>query len=73
MGAPKITKLEFITYEYQVQDMGRDYNGFNQVYEKGAKAEDLRFIGTFFRRGGRWITAEEMAGDAMQDMFKEFE
>jgi L-alanine-DL-glutamate epimerase-like enolase superfamily enzyme len=36
MAAPKITKLEFITYEYQVQDMGRDYNGFNTVYEKGA-------------------------------------
>ena len=38
-----------------------------------ALTDDLRFIGTFFRRGGRWITAEEMARDAMQDMFKEFE
>ena len=38
-----------------------------------ALTDDLRFIGTFFRRGGRWITAEEMAGEAMQDMFKEFE
>jgi hypothetical protein len=36
-------------------------------------AEDLRFIGTFFQRGGRWITAEEMASEAMQDMFKGFE
>jgi len=38
-----------------------------------ALTDDLRFIGTFFRRGGRWITAEEMAGEAMQNMFKEFE
>ena len=38
-----------------------------------ALTDDLRFIGTFFRRGGRWITAEEMAGEAMQDIFKEFE
>lgn len=37
-----------------------------------ALTDDLRFIGTFFRRGGRWITAEEMAEEAMQDMFKEF-
>ena len=33
MAAPKITKLEFVTFEYQIQNMGRDYNGFNQVYQ----------------------------------------
>lgn len=37
-----------------------------------ALTDDLRLIGTFFRRGGRWITAEKMAGEAMQSMFKEF-
>ena len=37
-----------------------------------ALIEDLRFIGTFFKRGGRWLTAEEMAKEAMEDMFKEF-
>jgi hypothetical protein len=37
-----------------------------------ALTDDLRFIGTFFRRGGRWITAEEMAREAMNAMFKEF-
>ena len=30
-----------------------------------ALTDDLRFIGTFFRRGARWITAEEMASEAM--------
>jgi hypothetical protein len=43
---------------------------FDQTQQ--ALLEDLRFIGTFFRRGGRWITAEEMATTAMDDMFKEF-
>jgi len=38
-----------------------------------ALMDDLRFIGTFFRRGARWITAEEMASEAMTAMFKEFE
>jgi L-alanine-DL-glutamate epimerase-like enolase superfamily enzyme len=35
MSSPKITKLELVSYEYQVQDMGRDYNGFNQVFQAG--------------------------------------
>jgi hypothetical protein len=38
-----------------------------------ALTDDLRFIGTFFRRGARWITADEMASEAMTDMFKGFE
>jgi len=38
-----------------------------------ALTDDLRLIGTFFRRGARWITAEEMASEAMTAMFKEFE
>lgn len=37
-----------------------------------ALAEDLGTIGTFFKRGGRWITAEEMAREAMDAMFAEF-
>ena len=36
MADPKITKLELVAFEHQVQDMGTDYNGFNQVYEKGS-------------------------------------
>ena len=38
-----------------------------------ALTDDLLFMGTFFRRGARWITAEEMASEAMTDMFKGFE
>lgn len=43
---------------------------FDQTQQ--ALTDDLRYISTFFRRGGRWVTAEEMATTAMDDMFKEF-
>ncbi|MCZ6678752.1 MAG: mandelate racemase [Candidatus Poribacteria bacterium] len=35
MADPKITKIEVVVFEHEVRDMGTDYNGFNQVYEKG--------------------------------------
>ena len=35
MANPKITKIETVIFEYEIQDMGTDYNGFNLVYEKG--------------------------------------
>ncbi len=35
MAGPRITKLELIVFEHKIQDMGTDYNGFNQVYKKG--------------------------------------
>jgi L-alanine-DL-glutamate epimerase-like enolase superfamily enzyme len=38
MADPIITKLEIHEYEYTLDNMGRDYNGFNLVYEPGGKA-----------------------------------
>ena len=35
MADPKITKIETVIFEYDIQNMGTDYNGFNLVYEKG--------------------------------------
>ena len=35
MPTPKITKLEVIVFEFQLADLGTDYNGFHLVYEKG--------------------------------------
>jgi len=46
------------------------YGYFDQTQQ--ALTDDLRFIGSFFQRGGRWVTAEEMATTAMDDMFKDF-
>ena len=36
MSQPRITKLEIIQFEHKIADMGKDYNGFNSVYEKGS-------------------------------------
>ena len=36
MSDPKITKIENIYFAHQIENMGTDYNGFNQVYQKGA-------------------------------------
>ena len=35
MVNPKITKIETVIFEHEIQDMGTDYNGFNLVYQKG--------------------------------------
>ncbi|OUC08805.1 mandelate racemase, partial [Litorilinea aerophila] len=37
MADPKITKIEIHEYEYTLENMGKDYNGFNLVYEPGGK------------------------------------
>ncbi len=39
MSDPKITKIEIYEYEYFLEDMGKDYNGFNLVYEPGGKVK----------------------------------
>jgi len=36
MVDPKITQIEEVFFKHEIQDMGRDYNGFNLVYEKGS-------------------------------------
>ena len=35
MPEATITQLELVSFEHEIRDMGTDYNGFNQVYEKG--------------------------------------
>lgn len=35
MAEPRITKLEMVIFEYQTENLGTDYNGFNAVYEEG--------------------------------------
>jgi len=36
-AGPKITKIEVTGYSYTIENVGRDYNTFNMVYEKGGK------------------------------------
>ena len=35
MPTPKITKLEVIVFEFQLADLGTDYNGFNLCLREG--------------------------------------
>ncbi len=39
MADPKITRIEVHEYAFTLDNLGRDYNGFNLVYEPGAKAQ----------------------------------
>ncbi len=41
-------------------------------YTQQALTENLGGIGNFFRRGGRWATAEELANTALEDIFEDF-
>jgi hypothetical protein len=41
-------------------------------YTQEALSENLGGMGNFFRRGGRWVTAEELAVAAMEDIFADF-
>ncbi len=34
MTAAKITKIATVHFAHQIQDMGTDYNRFNQVYKR---------------------------------------
>lgn len=41
-------------------------------YTQQPLSENLGGIGNFFRRGGRWATAEELASEALEDIFEDF-
>jgi L-alanine-DL-glutamate epimerase-like enolase superfamily enzyme len=63
MSAPKITKIEVHEYQYSLENMGRDYHGFNLVYIPGSTANgkghiiriltDVGLVGEY--AGGRSI------------------
>ncbi|MBT5872713.1 MAG: hypothetical protein HOH43_04790 [Candidatus Latescibacteria bacterium] len=36
-AVPRITKIERVVFEHVINDLGSDYNGFNQVFEAGSK------------------------------------
>jgi L-alanine-DL-glutamate epimerase-like enolase superfamily enzyme len=60
MNDPVITKIEIHEYEYSLADMGRDYNGFNLVYEPGGKVNNQGWIIRIFTDQG--ITGEYTGG-----------
>ena len=62
MADPKITKLELVIFEHRIQDMGTDYNGFNQVYEAGSVINSSSTVLKIHTDTG--IVGEYLAGPA---------
>jgi L-alanine-DL-glutamate epimerase-like enolase superfamily enzyme len=58
----KITRITIYQYTWEVHDLGTDYNGFNQVYEPGARREARGHVLTIETDAG--ITGEFAGGDA---------
>ncbi|HEU5015519.1 MAG TPA: enolase C-terminal domain-like protein [Roseiflexaceae bacterium] len=44
MGEPRITSIEVHEYTYTLNDLGKDYNGFNLVYVPGSTVEQKSYI-----------------------------
>ncbi|MGQ9632566.1 MAG: enolase C-terminal domain-like protein [bacterium] len=52
MAEPKITKIEVHEYEYTLNDLGTDYNGFNLVYVPGNTISPKGYIIRIFTDSG---------------------
>jgi L-alanine-DL-glutamate epimerase-like enolase superfamily enzyme len=59
---PKITRISVLQYQWELRDMGVDYNGFNQVYEPGNVLHPRGHILTIETDAG--ITGEFSGGDS---------
>ncbi len=54
MAAPRIRGNEVHTYSYALDELGKDYNGFNLVYVPGSAVQQTgRSAGTPASRPGR--------------------
>ena len=43
--SPKITKVTVTTFEHELENVGKDYNTFNMVYEAGSRLKQrVRFF-----------------------------
>ena len=62
MRQPKITRIRVHQYAWEVRDLGVDYNGFNQVYEPGARRTFKGHIVAVETDAG--VTGEYAGGDA---------
>lgn len=62
-GSPRITRLAVHHFWYEVHDRGVDYNGFNSVYEPGARGRATGFVFTVETDLG--ITGEYVGGNSV--------
>ena len=61
MRQPKITRIRIHEYAHEVRDLGVDYNGFNQVYEPGARRTLTGHVVAIETDAG--VTGEYAGGD----------
>ena len=61
MAAPRITRLSVHQFEYELRDRGSDYNGFNAIYEPGARRQARAQVFTIETDQG--ITGEYVGGN----------
>ncbi|MGN6563985.1 MAG: hypothetical protein ACTHMU_15135, partial [Thermomicrobiales bacterium] len=59
----RITRLTVRQYEYELPDMGYDYNGFNNVYQPGARSRAGGYIFTIETNEG--VTGEYAGGNSV--------
>ncbi len=64
MADPKITKIEVHQYEFTLDGLGTDYNGFNLVYEPGSKITRKGHIIRIFSDVG--VVGEYAGGSATE-------
>jgi len=62
MADPKITKIEIYEYEYTLNNLGKDYHGFNLVYEPGGTVTSRGNILRIHTDAG--VTGEYAGGSA---------
>ena len=63
MADPKIEKIEIHEYAYTLNDLGKDYNGFNLVYEPGSTVHSKGYILRILTDAG--IVGEYAGGSAI--------
>ena len=60
---PRITRLTVWQYRWRLDDMGHDYNGFNQVYQPGNRLQQTSYLFTVETDAG--VTGEYAGGNAV--------
>ncbi|NQW17611.1 MAG: mandelate racemase [Chloroflexi bacterium] len=62
MSKLRITKIEVHEFTFPMEDVGKDYNGFNLVYEPGGKQTGTSYATKVFTNEG--VTGEYIGGDS---------
>ena len=62
MSSLRITKIEVHEFTFPMNDVGKDYNGFNLVYEKGGQQTGYAYAMKVHTNEG--VTGEYVGGDS---------